>query len=259
MRRIAVGLEYDGTAYRGWQIQASGPSVEAAVARAFSSVADQPVHLVCAGRTDAGVHACGQVAHFDTTTLRSERSWVLGSNTQLAADVRVQWAREVPGHFHARFSALWREYRYRILNQPVASALQHQRAAWIREPLALEPMMEAARLLVGEHDFAAFRAAGCQSRSSIRDLQMFEVSRHGPHVWLRVRANAFLHHMVRNLAGWLIAVGRGDRDVRDTTQVLTSLDRKLAAPTAPAAGLYFWDVGYHPAFGLPERQVAIDS
>ncbi len=258
MRRIAVGLEYDGTGYCGWQIQSSGNSVEAVVSRAVSWVADQPVALVCAGRTDSGVHAFGQVAHFDTDIHRSERSWVLGANTRLAADVRVQWAREVPDHFHARFSALWREYRYRILNQPVASALERNRATWIREPLSLEPMIAAANCLVGERDFAAFRATACQSKSSVRNLQLLDVVQNGPNIWLRFRANAFLHHMVRNLAGWLIAVGRGDRSVSETTQVLSSLDRRLAAPTAAAAGLYFWDVGYHPSFGLPDRRDLVD-
>ena len=251
MARLAVGLEYDGTAYCGWQMQSAAPAVATVVARALGRVAAHELKLTCAGRTDAGVHALGQVAHFDTDSVRSERSWLLGANSELPADVRVQWVREVPAHFHARYSAVWREYRYQILNRPVASALQRHQVAWVREPLNLEAMQHAARLLLGEHDFAAFRAAECQARTSVRALQVFEVGSAGPVICLKVRANAFLHHMVRNLAGWLIAVGRGDREIAETTTVLQARDRRLAAPTAPAAGLYFCAVGYPHAFGLP--------
>jgi tRNA pseudouridine38-40 synthase len=251
MPRVAVGLEYDGSAYRGWQQQSAAPSVAAVVSQALARVAAHPLELICAGRTDAGVHALGQVAHFDTAARRTQRSWVLGANSELPPDVRVQWAREVPEHFHARYSALWREYHYRILNRPIASALQRDRVAWIREPLAVAPMREAAQLLVGEHDFAAFRAAQCQSRTSLRHLQVFEIGQAGDILTLRVRANAFLHHMVRNLAGWLIAVGKGERQAEETLAVLQTRDRRLAAPTAPAAGLYFYQVGYPAPFGLP--------
>jgi tRNA pseudouridine38-40 synthase len=176
---------------------------------------------------------------------------VLGANSELPADVRVQWAREVPQHFHARYSALWREYHYRILNRPVASALQRDHVAWIREPLATGPMAAAAQLLIGEHDFASFRAAECQARHGVRHLQVLDVRQAGAIVTLRVRANAFLHHMVRNLAGWLIAVGTGERQVSETLTVLQARDRRLAAPTADAAGLYLYQVGYAAAFGLP--------
>lgn len=251
MPRVAVGLEYDGSAYRGWQVQSAAPSVAAVVSQAFAKVADHPLDLICAGRTDAGVHALGQVVHFDTPARRTQRAWVLGANSELPADVRVQWAREVPEHFHARFSALWREYHYRILNRPIASPLQRDRAAWIREPLALAPMAAAARLCIGEHDFASFRAAECQSRTSVRNLQIFEVQQTGAILTLRVRANAFLHHMVRNLAGWLIAVGKGERQVSETLMVLQARDRRLAGTTAAATGLYFYQVGYSAAFGLP--------
>jgi tRNA pseudouridine38-40 synthase len=251
MARLALGLEYDGTAYSGWQTQANAPSIAAVVARALGQVAAHDIKLTCAGRTDAGVHALGQVAHFDTDAVRSERSWLLGANSELPADVRLQWVRDVPAHFHARFSANWREYHYCILNRPVASALQRNRVAWVREPLHLEAMRAAARLLCGEHDFAAFRATECQSRTSVRELKMLEVGVADSSITLKVRANAFLHHMVRNLAGWLIAVGKGDREVAETMTVLESRDRKLAAPTAPAPGLYFHAVEYPAAFGLP--------
>ncbi len=251
MPRVAVGLEYDGSAYRGWQVQSAAPSVAAVVSQALGKVADHPLELICAGRTDTGVHALGQVVHFDTPTRRTQRSWVLGANSELPADIRVQWAREVPEHFHARFSALWREYHYRILNQPIASALQRDRVAWIREPLAIAPMAAAAQLFIGEHDFAAFRATECQSRTSVRNLHIFEIQQDRAILTLRVRANAFLHHMVRNLAGWLIAVGRGERQASETLTVLHARDRRLAAITAAAAGLYFYQVGYAAAFGLP--------
>ena len=251
MPRVAVGLEYDGSAYRGWQLQSAAPSVAAVVSAALATVADHPLELICAGRTDAGVHALGQVVHFDTPARRTQRSWVLGANSELPADVRVQWAREVPQHFHARYSALWREYHYRILNRPIASALQRDRVAWIREPLAIAPMAAAAQLFIGEHDFASFRAAECQARNSVRKLLLFEVQRTGAILDLRVRANAFLHHMVRNLAGWLIAVGKGERQVSETLTVLDARDRRLAATTAAATGLYFSQVGYPAAFGLP--------
>jgi tRNA pseudouridine38-40 synthase len=251
MPRVAVGLEYDGTAYRGWQIQPEAPSIESRVARALSAVADAEVDLVCAGRTDAGVHALGQVVHFDAPARRSERSWVLGANRLLPGDIRVQWAREVPAHFHARFSALWREYCYLIFNRPIASALRRDRAAWIREPLDMDAMRVAAQCLAGEHDFASFRAAECQARSSVRHVLALQVQDSQDVLQLRVRANAFLHHMVRNLAGWLIAVGRGDRRAEDTAALLAARDRRLAAPTAPAQGLYLARVAYPDAFALP--------
>jgi tRNA pseudouridine38-40 synthase len=251
MPRVAVGLEYDGSAYRGWQVQSAAPSVAAVVSHAFARVADHPLDLICAGRTDAGVHALGQVVHFDTAARRTQRAWVLGANSELPADVRVQWAREVPEHFHARFSALWREYHYRILNRPIASALQRDRAAWIREPLELAPMAAAARKDAKSCSPTHSCAAECQSRTSVRNLQIFEVQQAGAILTLRVRANAFLHHMVRNLAGWLIAVGKGERQVSETLTVLQARDRRLAGTTAAATGLYFYQVGYSAAFGLP--------
>lgn len=252
MTRVAVGLEYDGTNYCGWQQQSAAPSVAAAVTAALARVADHDVKLVCAGRTDAGVHATGQVVHFDSDSRRLARAWVLGANSELPADVRVRWAHEVPEHFHARYSAHWREYLYRILNRDVASALDRDRVAWIRKPLDVAAMQRAATDLLGEHDFTSFRSAECQARSSVRRLSALIVLRRQEHIELRVRANAFLHHMVRNLAGWLIAVGSGERDAQSTLDLLAARDRRLAAPTAPAAGLCLTAVGYPVAFALPD-------
>jgi tRNA pseudouridine38-40 synthase len=250
--RIAVGVEYDGSAYAGWQAQPSVASVQAVTERALSRIADAPVALVCAGRTDAGVHASGQVAHFDTAAARSVRSWVLGANSELPADVSVAWAHPVPDHFHARYSAEARTYRYLILNRSARAALYALRAAWVHRPLDAERMAEAARALVGEHDFSAFRAAECQAKSPIRRLERLCVVRRGEWLTIEATANAFLHHMVRNIAGLLIAVGRADAAPAWAREVLEGRDRTRGAATAPAAGLYLVGVRYPAVFGLPQ-------
>lgn len=249
--RIALGLEYDGTAYAGWQSQRSSPSIQNLLEGALGPVAAAPVNLICAGRTDAGVHACGQVAHFDTEAQRSARGWVLGANTSLPRDINVAWARPVPRHFHARYSAEARTYRYYVFNRPVRCALAARSAAWIRHPLDLERMKLATKALVGSHDFSAFRAAQSQGHSPIRRIEALSVERHGDFVLIEVTANAFLHHMVRNIAGLLIAIGRGDKDPDWATSVLESKDRAQGGPTACAAGLYLWFVRYPRAFELP--------
>ncbi len=251
MARIAVGIEYDGSAYCGWQAQPALASVQAVAEEALSRIAAAPVALVCAGRTDAGVHALGQVAHFDTEATRPMRSWVLGANSELPADVSVCWALPVPEHFHARFSAEARTYRYLILNRTARSALHARRAAWVHRPLDAERMNAAARLLEGEHDFSAFRAAECQAKSPIRRLQRLSVERQGEWIRIEATANAFLHHMVRNLAGLLIAIGRGDAEPTWAGELLATRDRTQGAATAPAAGLYFVAVRYPAAFGVP--------
>lgn len=251
LQRIAVGIEYDGSRYAGWQRQSDAPSIQAEVERALGAVADHAIEAVCGGRTDAGVHSHGQVAHFDTSARRSARGWALGANTELPADIAVLWAVEVPGEFHARYSAVSRTYRYVIQNRPVRPALSRQRVCWIHQPLDEAAMHEAAQCLLGEHDFSAFRASECQSRTAVRRLDRIAVTRLGECVSIEVTANAFLHHMVRNIAGTLIAVGRGDRPAAWVAETLASRDRRSAGITAPAGGLYFLRIGYPRHFGLP--------
>jgi tRNA pseudouridine38-40 synthase len=252
--RIAVALEYDGAQFAGWQTQQAGvSSVQLTAETAFSRIAAAPVSLVCAGRTDAGVHALGQIAHFDTDAVRNERGWVLGANSNLPDSISVRWARKVPRHFHARYSAESRTYRYFVLNRLGRSALAAQRAALVYRPLDAARMTEAAQLLLGEHDFSAFRAAGCQAHSPIRRLYALTVQRCGDQVVIEATANAFLHHMVRNLVGLLLEVGVGKAPPQRAAEVLAAKDRTRSAPTAPAAGLYFWKVCYPRAFGLPEE------
>jgi tRNA pseudouridine38-40 synthase len=251
MGRIAVGLEYDGAAYAGWQTQPGLPTVQQAAQRALSAVAAAPVDLVAAGRTDAGVHACGQVAHFDTQALRAGRSWVLGANSNLPRDVCVSWAVPVPEHFHARYCAEARTYRYLILNRAARSALSAQRATWIWRPLDAARMAQAAALLLGEHDFSAFRSSECQARSPIRRMQRLTVERRGDWIVIEATANAFLHHMMRNIVGLLIAVGDGHAPTDWALAVLAGRDRTRNAATAPAEGLYLWQVRYPAAFAVP--------
>jgi tRNA pseudouridine38-40 synthase len=251
MTRIAIGIEYLGSAFAGWQTQEALRTIQGEIEAALSKVADQKVEVVGAGRTDAGVHAREQVAHFDTDALRSMRAWVLGANTYLSSDISIVWATPVPMHFHARYSAEARTYRYIIFNRGVRSALVGKRATAVFKPLDHERMAEAAVHLVGEHDFNAFRAAGCQSKSPIRKLTRLAVERSGEWVTIEVTANAFLHHMMRNIAGLLIAVGKGDAQPGWAREVLLSRDRTQAAATAPAEGLYLWQVDYPKAFGLP--------
>ncbi len=251
MVRIAVGLEYDGRAYSGWQSQPGLTTVQDAVQRAFARVADQPIVLTCAGRTDAGVHALAQVAHFDTLAARSERGWRLGANSYLPPDVSVTWLREVPPHFHARYAALERAYRYFILNRDSRPGLAVGRATWERRPLDAALMHAAAQALVGEHDFSAFRASECQSKTPVRHVSRVAIWRQREWVVMDITANAFLHHMVRNVAGLLISVGRGDSPAQRVTEVLAARDRTRGAATAPPDGLYLAAVRYPSEFGLP--------
>lgn len=253
MPRIALGIEYDGSAFSGWQAQSHAHGVQAAVETALAYVADHPIEVMAAGRTDAGVHAAMQVVHFDTTAIRTQRNWVLGANSGLPKQVTVLWAREVPEGFHARYSAFARSYRYFILNRPVRPALGAQYISWEREPLDHEPMHAAAQQLVGEHDFSSFRAAECQSRTPMRYLHQIEVARRGEVLMVSVTANAFLHHMVRNIAGVLIAVGCGDQPVEWVGQVLAARDRRQGGVTAPPEGLYLTGIRYAPALQLPSE------
>lgn len=250
--RVALGVQYDGSGFRGWQAQQPGTrTVQAVLEQALSKVADHPVRVVCAGRTDAGVHGVGQVVHFETTAGRSERAWVLGGHAHLPLDISLNWARETPDDFHARFSALARRYRYLILNQPQRSALWQGRATWHYRTLDAERMQIAGQALVGQHDFSSFRAAECQARHPVRDLHELTIRRQGDGVVLDVEANAFLHHMVRNIAGVLMAIGAGDRPVEWAREVLERRDRTQAGVTAPAEGLYLLAVRYPERFGLP--------
>jgi tRNA pseudouridine38-40 synthase len=249
---VALVIEYDGTGFHGWQDQKSsirtvGGTLEAAVA----SVADHAVDLVCAGRTDAGVHACYQVVHFEARVTRPLRSWVLGINSALPSDIRVHWAGSVPDGFSARFAATARRYRYLMLSRETPPALLRQRVAWTHYALDPEAMDAAAQYLLGEWDFSAFRAAGCQANTPNREITGISVTTSAPFVILDVTANAFLHHMVRNIAGTLMAVGRGAYPAEWVAEVLASRDRRRAGITAPPEGLYLVDIDYPPEIGIP--------
>jgi tRNA pseudouridine38-40 synthase len=253
MHKVALGIEYDGSAYCGWQKQTHSPSIQQHVESALSFVADHLVELTCAGRTDTGVHACQQVVHFETSAQRSERAWMLGANCRLPRDIRILWVQQMPDDFHARFSAIARSYRYIILNSEVPSALFGQNVCWQHQALDSDKMHRAAQQLVGEFDFTSFRAAGCQAKSAIREIHSIEVTRHQELIFIDVKANAFLHHMVRNISGSLIAIGRGEYPAEWLGEVLRAKNRRLAAMTAAAAGLYFLQPYYPQPFKLPDR------
>lgn len=251
--RIACRIEYDGSAYNGWQAQPHPGSrtVQQTLEAALAEVAAAPLRVNCAGRTDSGVHGHAQVIHFDAPTARSCKAWVIGTNSRLPADIRVHWAQPVPADFHARFSALARRYRYLIANTSIRPALLGRQLSWQRQPLDAGRMHAAAQCLLGERDFSAFRAASCQSSTAQRCITHCEVSRRGDLVVIDIQANAFLHHMVRNIAGSLMAVGSGSREPGWIAELLAGRDRTRAADTAPAAGLYLVAVLYPDRFGLP--------
>jgi tRNA pseudouridine38-40 synthase len=249
--RVAAIVEYDGTDFAGWQSQTHSASIQDAVQEAIGFVAGHPVAAVCAGRTDGGVHAVAQVIHFDTSAARTPRAWVLGSNTRLPPSIALQWAVEVDGAFHARHSAIRRTYRYYIMNRSARPALQRMRTAWVHRPLDAEAMHRGAQTLLGEHDFSAFRSVECQSKTPIRRLERVHVQRDGDCVWLEITANAYLHHMVRNIVGTLLEVQTAADPAAAMAAVLASGERRLAGATAPAAGLYLWRVEYPPAFRIP--------
>lgn len=256
MPRIALGLEYDGTEFVGWQAQHSGRSIQSTLAAAVASVADQQVTVHAAGRTDAGVHALQQVVHFDTTASRTQRQWLLGINSNLPADVAVRWVKDVPEDFSARRSASWRRYRYLILEQPARPALARRRVWWLREQLDCAAMTAATLHWLGEHDFSAFRAAGCQARTPIRRLMAVRIARRsgaaaGTLVTMEFTANAFLQHMVRNLVGTLSEIGRGAVPYAAAADILAGRDRAAAGVTAPPAGLTLVDVAYPDRYALP--------
>ncbi len=251
--RIAISVEYDGSDFRGWQAQEPGVrTVQAELERALSKIADHPVAVVCAGRTDAGVHGLGQVVHFDTDAVRPEHAWAMGSNSNLPRDVAVRWVQPVSDGFHARFSAIARRYRYLIANRRYRPAIASRRETWCHKPLDAERMHAAGQVLLGEHDFSSYRAMQCQARHPIRAIYALSVRREGEHVILEVEANAFLHHMVRNIAGVLMAIGAGERPFDWAAEVLEARDRTQGGVTAPPDGLYFLKVSYPRQFELPQ-------
>jgi tRNA pseudouridine38-40 synthase len=251
MPRIALGLEYDGSRFLGWQTQPGGGTVQDALEGALSAVSQESVRTVAAGRTDTGVHARLQVVHFDTEAKRPQSAWVRGVNAHLPDAVAVLWSHEVPGEFHARFSARSRTYRYELLNRPVRPGLAAGRVGWFHLPLDVDRMRAAAALLVGEHDFSAFRSAECQAKTPVRVIHSLEVLHEAQTLHFVIRANAFLHHMVRNLVGALVYVGKGKQPPEWVRQVLQSKDRSKAAPTFGPEGLVLETIEYEAKWGLP--------
>lgn len=254
--RVALALSYNGSAYRGWQSQRKPQvaTVQEELERSLSQIANAPVVVQCAGRTDAGVHASHQIVHFDSPSDRGEKAWVSGGNTQLPDSIAIHWAKPVPADFNARFSATARRYRYVILNSPTRSALLAGGVTWDARLLNEQAMHDAAQALIGELDFTSYRAVACQSRTAMRNVHFIQVSRRGELVIIDIQANAFLHHMVRNIAGVLMAIGRGDQPVQWAYEVLLAKDRRVAAATAPPHGLYLVEVIYPERFQLPACQ-----
>ncbi|RUO74336.1 tRNA pseudouridine(38-40) synthase TruA [Pseudidiomarina sediminum] len=250
--RFALGIEYDGSGYYGWQRQREVTGVQEVLERALSKVANHPVEVVCAGRTDAGVHATGQVVHFDSQDPRSAAAWTMGVNSNLPDTVAVRWVQQVPADFSARFSATGRRYRYIICNNRLRPAILGRGVSHYHQTLDVAAMHEAAQGLLGEHDFSSFRAAQCQSHSPNRCVTHIDVRRHGEFVVIDIAANAFLHHMVRNIVGTLLTVGRKEQPVDWPAQLLALRDRTKAAATAKAEGLYLVQVDYPQSFGLPK-------
>ncbi len=256
MKRIVLGIEYDGSAFFGWQWQEDGlRTVQDVVQKAASKVANHAVTVICTGRTDTGVHALEQVVHFDTQAERSKRNWLLGINANLSDDVRVIWVQNAIDDFHARYSAVARFYRYIILNRPTKSALQRDRVTWFHPYLDAERMHQAAQSLVGSHDFTSFRALKCQSVSPMRLMYFIEVYRQEEQVIMDISANAFLHHMVRNIAGVLMAIGSGEQPVAWTQVLLEKKNRQKGGVTAPPHGLYLGGVYYPEQYGLPKHPI----
>jgi len=255
LTRITLGIEYDGSCFSGWQRQGDRRTIQASVECAVSKVADESVSVCCAGRTDAGVHAVEQVVHFDTDAQRTPVAWVMGTNTNLPHDVRVLWAKSVSPSFHARYSAIARFYRYLILNRATNSALLHGRVTWCFSSLNVRLMAEAAQFLIGEHDFTSFRAKGCQSKSPNRKLHHIAVVVQSECVVIDIVANAFLHHMVRNIVGVLIEIGMGKKQPGWARDVLMARDRALGGVTARASGLYLEGVYYPSEFGMAKHPI----
>jgi tRNA pseudouridine38-40 synthase len=249
--KFAIGVSYCGAGMEGWQSQPSGNTVQDHLARALSEISGEPVAVTGSGRTDAGVHASAQVAHFETSVERPESAWVRGANSLLPDAIAVQWATQVPGDFHARYSALSRSYRYVLYNQPVRPALLAGRTGWFHLPLDLERMRKAVDYLIGEHDFSSFRSAECQAKTPVRTMQSAGIRASGPYFLFDFTANAFLHHMVRNIVGCLVYVGKGKHPPQWISELIAAQDRRLAAPTFSADGLYLFGVRYDARWSLP--------
>jgi len=257
-KRLALGLSYRGQAYHGWQSQPDGRTVQDALERALTAFAAEPLAAVCAGRTDSGVHALNQVVHIDTSLDRDAFSWVRGCNRYLPRDIAVQWCQAVGGDFHARNSARGRRYRYVVLESPTRPALEHGLVGWVFRPLDAQAMQRAAVHVVGEHDFSSFRAAGCQSPTPVKTLRSIRIGRQGAYWRFDFDANAFLHHMVRNLMGCLLMVGSGRQPPYWMAEVLAARSRDAAAPTFPPQGLHFVGPYYDAVHGIPEHTAAMD-
>ncbi len=256
--RVALGIAYRGSAYSGWQSQPGGRTVQDHLDGALSTFLGAPIRSVCAGRTDAGVHALNQVVHFETTASRELHSWIRGPNRYLPADIAVQWCRFVPDSFHSRASATGRRYSYLLLESPVRPALETSLAGWSFRPLDGDAMRQAAAALVGEHDFSAFRSAECQALSPVKTMRAVAIDRRGAYWRFDFDADAFLHHMIRNLVGCLVAIGEGSRPVHWLGDLIDSRDRSRAAATFAPDGLYFQGPYYDPSHGIPARTAAMD-
>jgi tRNA pseudouridine38-40 synthase len=251
--RIALGIEYDGSPFSGWQSQADVPNIQDTLQAALSGIADEPVCVIAAGRTDAGVHALEQVVHFDTGVARPLTAWVRGANALLPESIAVLWAHAVPDEFHARFSARARSYQYVLVNRPSRVGVHHGKVGWFHAPLDLGGMREAGRHLLGEHDFSAFRSSECQAKTPVKHLQQLDIEKRGDTIIFGLTADAFLHHMVRNIIGCLVYVGKGKHPPRWMLEVLQSRERSRAAPTFAPDGLYLRHTSYDPKWGLPQQ------
>lgn len=254
VQRYALGVEYDGGNYCGWQYQDHSPSVQESLEKALSQVANVPIRVACAGRTDTGVHATGQVVHFDSDAKRTPRQWRLGANANLPRDIAIQWLKPVSAQFHARFSAQARRYLYLIANTPERPALLARQVSWYRQNLDIQAMRDCLDLFVGEQDFSSFRATQCQAHSPVRRVDHITLLNRGNWLALDIQANGFLHHMVRNIVGALIAIGEGELNKAQLAEILALKHRKFAPATAPPDGLYLIDISYPPEFELPKAE-----
>lgn len=254
MQRIALGIEYDGSQFKGWQMQSHGTrTVQETVEQALSKVANHSVKVICAGRTDTGVHSTNQVVHFDTSATREDKAWIMGVNAELPDDVAILWAHKVDDQYNARFKATMRSYRYVIRNTRTRPAILNRRVSWIYDEINVNAMHEAAQALIGAHDFSSFRSSQCQAKHANRIMKSISVTRDKDHIYIDVCANAFLHHMVRNIVGSLLVIGRGDKSVEWMAELLEMKDRTKAGMTAAASGLYLVAVEYPPEYGLPSK------